>query len=170
MKKKKGLARHLQLSCTDCLYSHILFTSKQIDLPKKNKGGQKLFGVNVRAICGCRQVGVGHEHLKKLCCYLNMPEPMLSNNYQNISCKLNESTTRVAEKSMSMAASKLRGAADSADVGVSVDGTWQRKGFTYLNGVITAISIDSGKVLDTAILSKSCCYQNVGDKAKDPHA
>ena len=112
--------------------------------------------MSVRAIYGCRQVGAGHEHLKKLCCYLNMPEPMLSNNYHNISLKLKESAKRVAEKSMSMAASKLRGAADSADVGVSVDGIWQRKGFTYLNGVITAISIDSGKVLDTAILSKSC--------------
>ena len=52
-----------------------------------------------------------------------MPEPMLSNNYQNISLKLKESAKRVAEKSMSMAASKLRGAADSADVGVSVDET-----------------------------------------------
>ena len=27
----------------------------------------------------CRQVGTDHEHLKNLCCYLNMPEPMLSN-------------------------------------------------------------------------------------------
>ena len=79
--KKKGLARHLQLSRTVCLYSHTFFTPKQIDLPKKNKGGQKLYDVNVRAIHGCRHVGAGHEHLKKLCCYLNMPEPMLSNNY-----------------------------------------------------------------------------------------
>ena len=36
-KKKKGLARHLQLSCTICLYCHIFFTSKEIDLPKENK-------------------------------------------------------------------------------------------------------------------------------------
>ena len=109
--------------------------------------------MNVRAIYGCRQVGAGHECSKKLCCYLNMHEPKLSNNYQKISLKLKESAKRVAEKNMSMAASKLRGAADSADVGISVDGTWECTG---LNGVITAISIDSGKVLDTAILSKSC--------------
>ena len=74
--KKKGLARHLQLSCTVCLYSHMFFPSKQTDLPKKNKGGQKLYDVNVRAI----QVGAGHEHLKKLYYYLNMLKPMLSNN------------------------------------------------------------------------------------------
>ena len=50
---------------------------------------------------------------------------MLSNNYQNISLRLKESAKRVAEESMPVAASKFRGAADIADVGVSVDGTWQ---------------------------------------------
>ena len=55
--KKKGLARHLQFSCAVCLYSYGFFTPKQIDLPKENKGGQKLYDVNVRAIYGCRQVG-----------------------------------------------------------------------------------------------------------------
>ena len=28
-----------------------------------------------------------------------------------------------------------------ADIGVSVDGTWQKRGYTSLNGVIVAISI-----------------------------
>ena len=82
--KKKGLARYVQLSCSICLYSYSFYTPKQVNPPKQNKGGQKLYDVNVRAIYGCRQVGVGHEHLKKLCCYLNMPEPMSSKNYQNI--------------------------------------------------------------------------------------
>ena len=93
-----------------CLFiNHTFFTSKQIDPPKKNKRGQKLYDVNVRAIYRFRQVGAGHEHLKKLCCYLNMPGHMLLNNCQNISLKLKESAKRVAEKSVSMAASKLRG-------------------------------------------------------------
>ena len=34
---KNGLARHLQLSCTVCLYSNSFFTLKQINLPKKKK-------------------------------------------------------------------------------------------------------------------------------------
>ena len=57
---------------------------------------------------------------------------------------------------MSVAATELRGSDETADVGVSVDGTWQRKGFTSMNGVVTAISVDSGKVVDVSILSKSC--------------
>ena len=121
------------------------------------------------AIYGCRQGGAGHEHLKNLCYFLNMPEHVLSNNDQNILLNLKESAKRVAEKGMSMAASKLRGTVDRANVGVSVDGTWQHKGFTSLNGVITTISIDSGKVLDTAILSQSCKSCTIMKKRQKIH-
>ena len=76
-----------------------------------------------------------------------MPESMLSNNYQNILLKLKQSAKRVADETMLMALSKLRGAADSVNVGVSVDETWQLKGVTSLIGVVTAISIDSEKSL-----------------------
>ena len=55
---------------------------------------------------------------------------------------------------------------------VSVDGTWQRKGFTSLNDVIAAISAESEKFLDTETLSKSCKgYTRMqAIKAIDPHA
>ena len=46
--------------------------------------------------------------------------------------------------------------AQTIDVGVSVDGTWQRRGF---NGVVTAISIDTGKVVDVEIMSKICKHK-----------
>ena len=57
---------------------------------------------------------------------------------------------------MSDTAARLRGIKQTEDVGVSVDGTWQRKGFSSKLGLVTAISIDNGKVLDAAILSKPC--------------
>ena len=62
----------------------------------------------------------------------------------------------VAEKSISYSAARRRGSKQSADVGVSVDGTWQRKSLSSTLGVVTAIFIDNRKVLDVAILSKSC--------------
>ena len=43
------------------------------------------------------------------------------------------------------------------DVMVSVDGTWQRRGRSSHNGVVTAISVVSGKALDIEILSNSYC-------------
>ena len=38
-------------------YSYTFFTSKQIDLSKKNKELQKLYDMNVGAICEYRQAG-----------------------------------------------------------------------------------------------------------------
>ena len=66
---------------------------------------------------------------------MNMPEPMLQNNFSNITFKLKESARHLAEESMSTAAAELRAEAYTADVGVTVDGTWQRKGFSSMNGV-----------------------------------
>ena len=53
---------------------------------------------------------------------------------------------------MSDAAATLHGTEKTTDVRVSVDSTWQIKGFPPTFGVVKAISIDSGKVLDAAIL------------------
>lgn len=77
----------------------------------------------------------------------------------------------VAEKSMTDAAAELRKGERTADVGVSVDGTWLRKEFTSTLGVITAISVDAGKVLDVAILSKSCkgCKRMAKIAKSDPN-
>ena len=66
---------------------------------------------------------------------------------------------------MSGTAARLFGT-EKTDVGVSVEGTsqitpwWQRKGFSSVVGVVSAISIDDGKVLNVAIL-----YFNNGEKA-----
>ena len=153
--KKQGLARTLQLECEFCLYTHSFCTSKQVK-PSNNSLGRKFNEVNLRIVYGCWSVGAGYESLRKLCCHLNMPPPMTQDNYDSTSKSIKEAAKVVAEQSMVDAAAELRGDADTADVGVSVDGTWQKKGFTSTNGVITAISVDTGKVLDTCILSKSC--------------
>ena len=42
------------------------------------------------------------------------------------------------------------------DVSASFDGTWQRRGYASLNGVLTAISIENGKCLDYECLTKNC--------------
>ena len=42
------------------------------------------------------------------------------------------------------------------DTGISVDGTWQRRGYSSFNGVVTALSMDNGKVFDTEPLTRLC--------------
>ena len=45
---------------------------------------------------------------------------------------------------------------DILDAAVSFDGTWAKRGFTSLTGVVFAISVDNGEVLDYRVLSKQC--------------
>ena len=42
------------------------------------------------------------------------------------------------------------------DTAVSCDGSWQRHGYASLNGLVTAINIDSGKCLSYQCLVKTC--------------
>ena len=42
------------------------------------------------------------------------------------------------------------------DLAVSVDGSWQKRGHKSLNGIVSVISVDTGKVLDVQCLSKFC--------------
>ncbi|GFX35826.1 uncharacterized protein TNCV_746191 [Trichonephila clavipes] len=51
---------------------------------------------------------------------------------------------------------KLKNTSDVAEFGVSVDGTWQRRGHPSLNGCVAVLSIDTGKVLDLEVMSKWC--------------
>ena len=44
----------------------------------------------------------------------------------------------------------------TSDIGVSVDGTWQKRGVASLNGVVGAISTTNFKVLDVEMMSRNC--------------
>ncbi|GFV22780.1 CCHC-type domain-containing protein [Trichonephila clavipes] len=51
---------------------------------------------------------------------------------------------------------KLKNTSDVAECGVSVNGTWQRRGHSSLNGCVAVLSIDTGKVVDLEVMSKWC--------------
>ncbi|GFV13196.1 uncharacterized protein TNCV_786411 [Trichonephila clavipes] len=42
------------------------------------------------------------------------------------------------------------------ECGISVDGTWQRRGYSSMNGCVAALSVDTGKVVDIEIVSSYC--------------
>ena len=45
---------------------------------------------------------------------------------------------------------------DAGECGISIDGTWQKRGYSSHNGVVTAISLDTKKCLDVEVLSDKC--------------
>ncbi|GFY28364.1 CCHC-type domain-containing protein [Trichonephila clavipes] len=66
---------------------------------------------------------------------------------------------------------KLKNTSDVAECGVSVDGTWQRRGHSSLNGCVAVLSIDTGKVLDLEVMSKWCrnCNTSKSSEKKSKH-
>ena len=63
----------------------------------------------------------------------------------------------IASESVLRGACELRGDKhdeETCDIAVSCDGTWQRRGYSSLNGVLTIISVDTGKVIDYEVMSK----------------
>ena len=88
-----------------------------------------------------------------------MPKPMTKNNYTKLVTPITEACTVVARKSMQDAVKeiKLNGKGDTViDTSISCDGSWQQRGFSSLNGFVSLISMDSGKVIDVEAMSRYC--------------
>ena len=104
-----------------------------------------------------RAIRQGYSGLETFTSLVNLPKPVTANNYDKIINRLVKTTKAVADITMQDACEELRAASDAIkDVEVSSDGTWQPRGYSSLNGVVTVISIKNGKVLDIEPMSRTC--------------
>ncbi|GFS78880.1 uncharacterized protein TNCV_4341481 [Trichonephila clavipes] len=120
----------------------------------------KVYEVNTRLAYAMRSVGKGEAAAKVFCGVMNLPPPP-KRFYESLH-PLNNATEKVAKVSMALAAAeKLSFNNGNPNVPVAIDGTWQKRDHTSLNGVVTAVSVDTGKVVDAEILSRKCsCHFN----------
>ena len=164
----QGSARNLQLKCSGCEWIHHFWTSN-----KTVNGG---FDINRREVYAARSCGLGYSGLEKLHVLLNMPPPLTRKNYGTVSRSVLAASKSIAEESMAKAAEEIvsLGQADEngiVDSSVSCDGTWQKRGYSSLNGVFTAISTDSGKIVDVECMSRFCkiCDRKKGQNESTVH-
>lgn len=159
LEKKKGLSVLLDVCCNKCGWTHQSYTSKTVG---PNIHGAKSFEINTRSVIAMREIGRGHASLEKFCGYMNIPPPMRKNAFLENQKKISAGYKTIAEKYMNDAANELRNVSDSVDLNnvedatVSCDGTWQRRGYSSLHGVVTVIAADTGKCLDYRVKSKVC--------------
>ena len=52
------------------------------------------------------------------------------------------------------------------DTSISCDGSWQKQGYSSLNGFVAALSMESGKVLDIEPMSRYCKACALKEKLK----
>ena len=170
-KRKRGLAHFLTSKCTSCDWTDEFSTSKCVE-PGTSKQGRKAYEINIRSCIAFREIGKGLEGLRSVCKNMNIPPPMQPNVFSNITNTLHSSYTTVANKSMQIASKEIPVEEDEykiKDVIASFDGTWQKRGYASLNGVVAAVS--HGKVVDAEVMSKvclSCRYWNQPGRKNTP--
>ncbi|GFX01159.1 uncharacterized protein TNCV_4581251 [Trichonephila clavipes] len=153
-----GLALNMTLKCENCDYSFSFCTSEKVN---------KLHSINLAFVFGMRIIGKGHSAAKKLCSAINIDVPS-KRAFGFLEKKLEFAASNVACNTMKEAALEIRSNetdTEFSQCGVSVDGTWQRRGYSSLNGCVSVISIDSGKVLDVEFMSKVCRLCNSKTKS-----
>ncbi|GFW74526.1 uncharacterized protein TNCV_2414251 [Trichonephila clavipes] len=124
--------------------------------------------INLQFVWGMRIIGKGHSSSKKLCASLNIPSVSKAA-YRSCEKKLLNVASVVSKNAMIEAADevrKLKNTSDVAECGVSVDGTWQRRGHSSLNGCVAVLSIDTGKVVDLEVMSKWCRNCNTSESSE----
>ena len=103
--------------------------------------------------------------MEKFCAIMNMPPPLQHRSYDKHVSELGTVVSKVADQEMRQAVRRLWDHLQSldddlgdglVDVTVSADGTWAKRGFTSLHGLVFAISQDTGEVLDFTLMSQFC--------------
>ena len=131
--KKQGLSTLLTLKCSSCDFAKENYSSRRVN---KNKS----FDINLRIVYTMRACGLGYAGIQNFTSLMNMPSPMTANNYDKLVKIIAPIVKNVAMDTMSDAVEDLKDKVnnnnDILDTAVSVDGTWQRRGYCSLNGVV----------------------------------
>ena len=169
----------LEFKCIKCEWRKCFYTSKEV---KNDNRGASSYEVNYLSIIAMREIGRGHTSLSTLCGIMNLPPPMNIKAYNDMQEKIASVYKEVANQSMQNAANEFRFKQQHdrivemidnnfenaiADITVSGDGSWQKRGFSSLNVLVTLIAIDSGKCVDYRILTKSCSSCSSWELRKD---
>ena len=166
---KRGSATCFRIVCTcaTCEWSYQFWSSA-----KGKFGG---FDVNKRIVYSMRSCGQGYSGMERFLAFMNLPKPMAKSNYDNIVRTTKNAVKCIAEDTMKMAAQEIaeKGHKDDdgiVDAAISCDGSWQKRGFSSLNGLVACISMDTGRVVDVEPMSRYCksCKQNEKLKTTDP--
>ena len=80
-----------------------------------------------------------------------MPPPITQHSYDK---KKSVAVEKVAKESMDEAITGSK-ATEASDMNIYVDGTRRERGFSYLNGVVAAVSVTTGKVGDVEVMLRN---------------
>ncbi|GFU44203.1 uncharacterized protein TNCV_686171 [Trichonephila clavipes] len=128
--------------------------------------GTQIATINTRFVYAMRSIGKGAKAGRMFCGVMNLPQP--PTRFSPYGKQILNAAKLVYEDSIQNAAKEaICENEGNKNIAVAVDGTWQKRGYTSLNGVVTVTSIDTGKVIDVDIFSKYCACKNLPFHEKD---
>ena len=136
------------------------------------------FDRNRRIVAAATASGMGFAQTKRFFAHLSMPQPMNEKTFHFYKGRINAGVNRAANKHLQKAAEQVRAAYADMNIGIpdrngilnisiSIDGTWQKRGRTSHNGVVTVIEILTGLVVDFIALSNFCQMCETGPQPDD---
>ena len=164
---KQGLCSSPYFLCEACK------TATKIHYSTVSNDGTKVLSINRRSVVANKCIGGTYSSLQTFCALMGFPTPVNKNTYTTYTNQITMESIAYAESSMQQARKEVReyyGAISNeeiVDALVSVDGTWQRRGFSSLFGLVYVIEYNTGKVLDYKVFSKFCKACSVWEKRKN---
>lgn len=118
------------------------------------------YEINRRIIFAMRFLGIGLNGIKKFCAFMDLPRPIFQSFYDKIMKSIAIATSAVRDISIKKAAEQEKELSiqkgQSEGVTVSGDGSWRKRGFSSLYGIVSLIGWHTGKALDVIVKSKFC--------------
>ena len=163
--RKQGLAETLELVCPLCKKASTFCTSKTVSGDKSHNE------VNVRSVYAAQTSGMHHSGLKTFCNVMDLPAPIVRKDFNNINIFIETEATKKAKECLREAGQRLHnltvdiypedvnfapGGDIIANVAVTVDGTWQKRGHTSKIGIVFLLSVETSEVLDYEVRSLIC--------------
>ena len=163
---KNGLCTSPCFTCEACK------TTTKILYSTVTNDGSKVLSINRRSVVANKCIGGTYSSLQMFCALMGFPSPVSKNVYTSYTNQITRESIVHAELSMQRARKEVRvyyGATSDEEVVdalVSVDGTWQKRGFSSLYGIVYVIEYNTGKVLDYKVFSKFCKVCSAWEKRK----
>lgn len=147
-----GLCSNFAVKCQKCPFVKGFASSEKVKNANK---------VNTFVVYALRTIGKGFSGGRRFFSMLDLPF-FSKATFRRQELKVLHAVSEAAQESMNNAAKEVKHITRTqkrkraVDCGVSMDGTWQKRGYSSLNGCVSCISIDTGKVLDIEIMSHYC--------------
>lgn len=159
--QRKGSACLMELHCSTCGKLAAEYSSQKTGVHRTG------FDINRRIVAAASSIGIGFSQLQRLFTMLGLSQPMSESTWYEYRSTVNTAFRLAADAHLPEAAAQVRATYADMNLGtpdedgvlnisISIDGTWQKRGRTSHNGVVTVIELFTGLILDFVALSNYC--------------